>query len=405
MASNLANFNEPFNGVLMTLPRHTLLIAVAVMLSGSPAQAKICVLDNVPAATLLVPYIDQPLDACDDLDQTSSITVQNHSTAARRAKFTIWSNLGVPVFQKDVIIQGGGSQEFAFGQLLCTGSISELSIALSDAQLAHLQAYLSGRASPTTGDCASITHRQDVAQAYVTVDHILQETSLTPANSGYYSDTVIGRDNAFTGHYRLIDIFNNFAQRFPAVSIEATPQGDPTFVDGSTTFYGRYNGTSAADGREPLPTAHAARFDLSGDQVSSLYVWREADGSASPVACDQAPSWYPLRHNDKNALVEVDSAGRSDFVEPTDAFPVATQRVDLEMNASPPNLPMSYTSGWLRMILQHDDTAYGAGDFGQSWVSSTQAQVGRYQAGATALALDTSCSGSDISVSVEGRAQ
>lgn len=388
----------------MLLPRCAFLIAIAVMVSGSVAHAKICVLDNVPAATLLIPYIDQPLDACDDLDQTSAITVQNHSTAGLWAKFTIWSNLGVPVFQKDVIIQGGGSQQFAFGELLCTGNIPELSISLSDSALAHLQAYLSGTASPTTGDCASITHREGVAQAYVTVDHIQQETSLTPANSGYYSDTVIGRENAFTGHYRLIEPINNFAQRYPAVAIEAVPEGATTFGDGSVTFYGRYNGTSAVDGREPLPTAHAARFDFSDSNVNSLYVWREADTSASPVACDQAPSWYPLRH-DQDVLVEVDSAGRSDFVEPNDAFPVATQRVDLEQDASPPDLPMTYTSGWLRMIMQHDETAYGPGKFGQSWVSSAHAQTGRYQAGATALALDTSCDGSTTSVGVEGRAQ
>jgi len=83
------------------------------------------------------------------------------------------------------------------------------------------------------------------------------------------------------------------------VALEAVPDGDSTFANGSVTFYGRYNGQSASDGREPLPTKYAAPFELNATEPE-VFVWRESDAQASPIACGSTPSWYPLEHSNRS---------------------------------------------------------------------------------------------------------
>ena len=260
-----------------------------------------------------------------------------------------------------------------------------------------------------------MARRSGVAEAYITVDQLQQDTELDPSESGYYASNVIGRENVLKANYRLVDKANNFSEAWPAVALEAVPEGDTTFGNGSVTFYGRYNGQSASDGREPLPTKYAAQFDV-GASAPEVLVWRETDAQAVPVTCGTAPSWYPLEHSNRtgqgpgvSGLLIVDDDGLADFIKPVDALPVATQAVGFDfihyLPGEPVNLPTRQSRGWLRMNLQHDDTVYGAGNFGQAAVVTTERTAGRFQTGATATPMDSSCSGADLAVDTSGRAQ
>lgn len=388
----------------MTAVRISISLLLAIFIALPAANAKICVPDRVPAATVLVPYMEVSLDLCDQAIERPSILLTNHGAAQSWANITIWSNAGVPVLSQAFLIPGNGTRDLAIGELICSGSESDLGLNLTSDELAHVQAYLSGAQSPTQGNCASISSDTDVAQMYITVDQIQNDTDLTPADAGYYSGTVLGESNILSARYELIDPVNNFSETLPAVAIEASGS---YFGDGSRTFYGRYNSADGSDGREPLPTTWAAPFQLDDGSLNEVLVWREANASAAPFACSDSPGWFPLQHaGNANPLVSVDDDGASDFVTPKDALPLATQRLAMAQSPGPPNIPVSSDAGWLRMNLQHAKTVYGTAPHGQAWVITLRSQAGRFQTGQDALALDRSCQAfSLLAVPVTGRAQ
>src|ERR1041384_5043915 len=78
------------------------LLGLAV-LSG-PANALICTVDDVPAATLLLPYFEVDLDDPNGINTLFSIN--NASATAVLAHVVLWSDLSVPTFDFNIYLTG-----------------------------------------------------------------------------------------------------------------------------------------------------------------------------------------------------------------------------------------------------------------------------------------------------------
>ena len=81
------------------------LLALAGALAwGAPANAEICTIDDVPAATLLLPYFEV------DLNSTSGIStlfsINNASASAAVAHVTLWTDQSIPTLDFDVYLTG-----------------------------------------------------------------------------------------------------------------------------------------------------------------------------------------------------------------------------------------------------------------------------------------------------------
>src|SRR5215510_11680777 len=79
-------------------------VAVACLFADVPARAVIGTIDDVPAATLLLPYFEV------DLDNPSGVTtlfsINNASASATLAHVVIWSTWSIPVIDWDVYLTG-----------------------------------------------------------------------------------------------------------------------------------------------------------------------------------------------------------------------------------------------------------------------------------------------------------
>jgi len=92
------------------MKKHKLPLAIlaALLLVAVPASAEIGTLDQVPAATLLLPYFEVPLDAPMTTwgYPNTTFTIGNSSATAILAHVTLWTDLGVPNHTLDVYLTG-----------------------------------------------------------------------------------------------------------------------------------------------------------------------------------------------------------------------------------------------------------------------------------------------------------
>lgn len=397
-------------------------LALVTMFVACGAGAVPCTIEPTPAATLLVPYFSLDTSQCGTFQAVTIITVLNISANPALTHVTLWTNMGVPVTGFDLYLQGYDAQSVNVNDVVCAGLVpftgptvsplgsfsappipfsacsDPVASPLGPTEVADLQAYLNGEMSPSAGDCAGWA--TGVAEGYVTIDVTNMCTSLSPADASYYSGT-IAYDNVLVGEYQIIDPVNNFAQGFEAVHIEAYPAD---FSSGDVTFYGRYNGASADDRREPLGTAYRTPYDISAgvSADTDLIVWRETSGAAAPFSCGSAPAWFPLSTRAVVAFPNQDTAGLGGL--PAHAsLGIATQRVplggqDLRLH------PATADRGWMYLNLQHPVSPYSASfRVGQAWVSGIRRSEGRYSIGQHATQLDSACAPGSISFTSPGR--
>src|SRR4029079_10503120 len=277
-------------------------------LSGQ-ASAVICTVDDVPGATLLLPYFEVDLSNVNVV--TTLFSINNASATAVLAHVTVWSDQSVPVLDFDVYLTGYDVQSISMRDILVDGN---LPVTASDGQdpkdtispqgpasqdinfascsslpytnpkvsagfRAHLNAWLQGNASPTTGNCAGSKTKDGVLRGYVTVDTVNACNLFFPSDWSFYAPFITDQ-NVLWGDYFIVNPEQNFADGDTLVHIEANALA---FAPGDHTFYGRYNGATAADPREALATTWASRY-LNGGAFTGgtdLIVWREANASAS----------------------------------------------------------------------------------------------------------------------------
>lgn len=427
---------------------------VALLGLGGQAIASICTVDDVPAATLLLPYFE--VDFSNPTGVTTLFEINNASAAAAVAHVVVWSDLSVPVLDFNVYLTGYdvvpiNIRDIINGDLPQTADLSEdptdtispkgplsedTDFPLCNAQLppdplppsfvTHLQTSLTGQASPLfLGDCFGRDLGDDIARGYITVD-LVNECSLQfPGEAGYFvngGQGVAQNDNILWGNYYYVDPANNFAQGETLVHVEADGLNPETSVAGEYTFYGRYLAPqwSAADNREPLATNFAARYLTdpgSGFDGTNLVVWRDSHvdqesfdctatlTSPGPASNTLLASWFPLGQEeivifDEEEQIEVPEPPPVSPVPPGDPgiapFPAEAQSVVVGGSA----LPTPFLNGWMFLNLNHG-AATGPPedpDAAQAWVSVLVQNAGLFSVGYDAIQLDSACNANHTTI-------
>jgi hypothetical protein len=390
-------------------------------LSGASVAA-IGTIDAVPAATLLLPYFEVDTTAAGGV--TTLFSINNASATAVLAHVTVWSDQSVPVLDFDVYLTGYDVQTINMRDILVDGN---LPVTASDGQdpgdtispqgpvsqdinfascsslpytnpkvsasfRAHLNAWLQGNASPATGNCAGSKTKDGILRGYVTVDTVNACNLFFPSEAPYIPFLTF--QNVLWGDFFIVNPEQNFADGDNLVHIEAFPTG---FVAGDHTFYGRYNGATAVDRREPLATTWASRF-LNGGAFTGgtdLIVWREANSAASGYACTNQgpPSWWPLESTQiaifdeqEQPVTAEDCPSGDPTCTQTVTIPNEAQRVDVAADLLSP-----FEFGWAYLNLQHNNAGFVAiyGDtFAQSWVEPVMDAEGRFSVGFAGIQLD-----------------
>ena len=357
--------------------RSALAFAALLLLMAAPAWAVLGTADDVPAATLLIPYFE--VDYGNINGVTTLVGIQNTSATAILAHVTLWTDLGVPTYVFDVYLTGFDIQTINLRDVFDgrvpyvasagqdpTDTISphglfsqDINFASCSAFLpgppypgavfdpAHLRAWHTGAVSPVTGKCAGHAWGDGIARGYLTIDTVNACNMFKPGDPGYF-ESITTWQNVMVGDWMIINPATNFADGDRAVAIEAAtswswPPPDQ-LPPGSYTFYGRLIGPRGVDDREPLPSTWGGHYmyaPTSGGG-SRLRVWRDPGAPVAPFTCGSTPAPYPLGSAD---LVAFDSEEN-----PTDVtgspFPWATQVVRVGTDIASP-----HKQGWLYLNL------------------------------------------------------
>jgi hypothetical protein len=381
-------------------------LTALVALSALPAGAVTCAADNVPAATLLLPYFEVDLSSRTGADTIFSIN--NAYADAAIAKVEVWTDLGVPIFGFNVYLTGYDVEVIDLRDILLYGILPDTMTGspppscpkealapgpLPAATLADYQSAFTGNPVPSLGGkCAAVNRGDKIARGYITVDSVTSCTTQLPTTPGYFAG-VAGTANVLWGDFSLVNLDRKEAFGDPLVHIEADTASAETAVAGNYTFYGRYIGWNASDRREPLPTTFGARytnlspFDGDGD----LIVWRDPKVNQLPFTCPVSPgvrpAWYPLGQEVYLAFDEQENA-----VAPhTRPFPAATQRVPVS------SLGLPYGAGWLFLNLNASVAAAGSNPpedprAAQAWVMTVMSDKdGVLKSGYDAMQYDSAC--------------
>ncbi len=418
----------------------SLLFALLLLLPlARPAAALICTIDEVPAATLLLPYFEVDLDNL--WGSKTLFSINNASATAVLAHVVLWSDLSVPVLDFNIYLTGYDVQSINLRDIIADGNLPQTASAGQDPtdtispkgqfsqdinfascqgnlpipQLpasftAHLQAALTGKFSNLLGGCAGLDHGDNIARGYVTVDAVSNCTLRFPGDLGYFASGGTGDatdQNVLWGDYFYIQELLSYASGNPLVHVEASATDPETSSAGQYTFYGRYVGFTAVDNREPLGTNFATRFLVGGPFTggTDLVAWRDSKVRQGAFKCGSLPSWYPLG---QEAIVIFDEQEHPQVpqtfpVSPQPPqqgvipFPAETQRVSVGGTT----FPVPYKFGWL--FLDLNTTVAPAGNVppedpaaAQGWVSTLLQTSGRYSVGFDAIQLDSACHANHI---------
>jgi hypothetical protein len=392
--------------------------------SAGQAYAVLGAIDKVPAATLLLPYFE--VDVNHTTGMNTLFAVGNTSPAAVLAHVTIWTDQSVPALDFDVYLTGYDVQTISLRDIFVNGNLpitasagqdpkdaispkGQLSQdinfascsgmpyapgAVSASFRAHLQAWLQGNQSPATGNCAGSKRNDGILRGYVTVDTVNACNLFFPSDASY--SAFLTNQNVLWGDVTYVNPAQSLYVGGDLVHLEACVSSPPPsegirqpdcFLPGDHTFYGRYNGASAADMREPLPFSMGARYSKSQTvnpppPLNLLHVWREGNAAASGYPCTASgpSSWYPL---ESTAIVIFDEQEQAVLNnegcvpgDPTCAqtilIPNEAQKVDTVSDLLSP-----FNFGWVILDLRGDPAASAYGDnLSQMWLTNRLGAAG-----------------------------
>jgi hypothetical protein len=415
------------------------LALLGLLALGGQAFAVICTIDDVPAATMLLPYFEVALG--DPNGVTTLFSINNASATAILAHVVVWSDLSVPVLDFNIYLTGYDVQTINLRDILVSGILprtasvgqdpgdtispqgdfsQDINFASCTGQLPppvlpasfvlHLQQSLTGLSSAVLGNrCAGQALGDNIARGYVTVDTVNNCTLRFPGDAGYFAPGGTGdatNQNVMWGDYFLVNPGQNFAQGETMVHIEASATNPETSVAGEYTFYGRYVAWTAADNREPTATNFAARFVNGGafDGGTDFLCWRDSKVNQGPFTCPAAagirPPWFQLG---QEGLVIFDEQENPDV--PT-SFPVSPQPPTSTNLLCPAeaqrtqiggaSFPVPFDFGWIYANLNQTNAVAGANPpedplASQAWIEVVMDAQGRFSVGFDAVQLDSAC--------------
>ncbi len=94
---------------------------LSLLALGGPAQAELCTIDAVPAATLLLPYFAVDLDANPGKGVNTLFSINNASAAPAIAHVSIWSDWSQPVLDFDIFLTGYDVQSVSLYRVFVDG--------------------------------------------------------------------------------------------------------------------------------------------------------------------------------------------------------------------------------------------------------------------------------------------
>jgi hypothetical protein len=345
-------------------------------------------IDDVPAASLLLPYFAVDLDNPQAL--TTLFSINNASAAPAIAHVTLWTDLSVPTLDFNVYLSGYDVVTFNLRDLFANGvtpstshedtTISPVGVfslttnpvsgvgpgsvscdgqlplpPLPASLLNHIQLSHTGQPSPVFGgDCSGVDMGDNIARGYITIDNVNFCTLDFPGDAGYFITGGAGAANNINqlwGDYFYVDVSNAFAQGETLVHLEA----DDTLGTANYTYYYRYS--SGADQREGLSSTWATRFANGGafSGGTDLVVWRDAQQTVGPFTCGTIPSPYPLA---QNQIVIFDEEENPDVPATTPFSPAlpGTSLVPFPWEANRTEVggaafPVPFNFGWLYLNL------------------------------------------------------
>ncbi|HEV8582424.1 MAG TPA: hypothetical protein VGX68_25435, partial [Thermoanaerobaculia bacterium] len=110
--------------------RAALLVSAVVLALASPAFAVIGSVDDVPGATLLLPYFE--VDLGNPNGVTTLFSVNNASATAILAHIVVWSDLSVPVLDFNIYLTGYDVQTINLRDILVSGILPRTASAGQD---------------------------------------------------------------------------------------------------------------------------------------------------------------------------------------------------------------------------------------------------------------------------------
>ena len=411
-----------------------IVLLLAGLLASAPARAVICTVDEVPAATLLLPYFEVDLD--NRWGSGTLFSINNASATAVLAHVVVWSDLSVPVLDFNIYLTGYDVQTVNLRDVL-TGTLPRTASAgqdpgdtispkgdfsqdinfascsgllpapqLPSSFVDHLRLSLTGQSSPVLGNrCAGRAFGDNIARGYITIDTVNNCTLRFPGDPGYFGGDATDQ-NVLWGDYFYVNSAQNFADGNTLVHIEASGTNPETSVAGQYTFYGRYDAWTAVDHREPLATNFAARYVTGGtfSGGTSLIVWRDSKVNQGPFTCPVSPgvrpAWYPLG---QEGIVIFDEEEQPQVAQ---SFPVSPQPPQTGLIPFPAeaqrtrvggaDLPVPFNFGWLYLDLNTAVAAAGNNPpedplAAQAWVTIEMEAQGRFSVGFDAIQLDSAC--------------
>jgi hypothetical protein len=430
---------------------------VGLLAWSAPLAAEICTIDDVPAATLLLPYFEVNLANNNNNGVNTLFSINNASASAAVAHVTFWTDQSIPTLDFDVYLTGYDVQTISVrdifnGVLPRTadagsdpgdsvshkGSLSQdinfpgssgpcvapyTNPVLDSTRITNLRAAHTGLNAPSYGGCLGAAYGDNIARGYVTVDSVTQCNLLFPSSATYFSGGIADTRNILWGDYFYVNSAQNFAQGETLVHVESCSApsvgngaGHCPFAPGQYTFYGRYAGVAGQDQREPLSTTFASRYIRGGEFTggTSLIVWRDSKtvptGANGPHSCSGAPAWFPLNQTDVVAFDETenpqDLCFTGDVVSPPQGgaqtcFPLEAQRVSLSGgNVIGSNPTPTANFGWIFLNLNTTVSGvnYPAANpaIAQAWVTTVMDANGRFSVGYDAIQLDSACAPNNL---------
>jgi hypothetical protein len=436
----------PIKGVRSMKRGIAIALVLAVLAWTVPARAEIGKVDQVPAATLLLPYFEVALDDANGVQTLFSIN--NASATSVLAHVVFWSDLSVPTLAFNVYLTGYDVQTINLRDIFThPGNLPQTASAGQDLQntispkglksqdinfsscqgqlpyptldqisaregfdyVIHLQNAHTGNASALfSGLCSGQGRGDRVARGYITIDTVSNCTLRFHTDPAYIASDVTYQ-NVLWGDVFYVNPGQNFAQGETLVHIEAAPGSgaasagtygaDPrTTTAGNYTFYGRYTSPAwnASDRREPLSTNFAARF-LNGGVFTggtNVIAWRDSkvkqQAFSCPATLGSQPAWYPLG---QEGLVVFDEQEHPNV--PGGIFPFPAEANKTHVNA--PNLPVPFPFGWMYLNLNTTVPLAGSNPpvdpaASQAWVMTLHDASGLFSVGYNATQLDSAVS-------------
>ena len=394
-----------------------LAVGLALSLFGSPpAEAEVCTLDPVPAATVLVPYFE--VDLADAQGVTTFVHLHNAAPEATLAKITFWTDWSIPSLEFDVFLTGYDIVRLDLRDAFDNGNIPITADEQSDpmdtisphganpewdgsftfcqnifpflvnpviigGNVERLVDGHTGQPVTVGGEelCFGENHGDQIARGYLTIDDVQRCALVFPSDGGYFGgdDPVASNDNQLWSEVWLTWPNEDRRSAIPAVHLEAV---DGTGVEPGT-FYQRFS--AGADLRERLPTRWGAQSFANAAVTDDWIVWRDSGSTETQGYNCAFGGPQQLSMNGANCFDEQETL--TAVCEDDTCLPFDTQKIEASLLAP--------DSGWCDLDLS--SVGIPGRDSSQAWVGVQRRRSAVGDAGVSeATVLGGQCAVSNV---------